>query len=93
MNCPWPTTNQQTSQLAMMTVMMFTIVLVVQPLNICNMLKHRYKDIRRCSSTTRNALSIEICILQAMKIKDKSNIPGYLQYRDKGYTCIFHRAV
>lgn len=52
---------------------------------ICTMLKHRYKKIRRCSSATRNALSIEICILQAMKIKDKSSIPGYLQYRDKGY--------
>ena len=52
---------------------------------ICTMLKHRYKEIRRCSSDTKNALSIEICILQAMKIKDKSCIPGYLQYRDKGY--------
>ena len=28
---------------------------------ICTMLKHRYKEIRRCSSATRNALSIEIC--------------------------------
>ena len=43
---------------------------------ICTMLKHRYKEIKRCSSVIRNALSIEICILQAMKIKDKSNILG-----------------
>ena len=51
---------------------------------ICTMLKYRYKEIR-CFSDTKNALSIEICILQAMKIKDKSCIPGYLQYRDKEY--------
>ena len=52
---------------------------------ICTMLKYRYKEIRRCSSDTKNALSIEICILQAMKIKDKSCIPEYLQYYDKEY--------
>jgi len=53
---------------------------------ICAMLKQRYNDIKKCSSNTaRNSLSIEICLLQAMKIKDKSEIPGYLQYRDKGY--------
>ena len=49
------------------------------------MLKHRYKELRRCSSATRNALSVEICMLQAMKIKDKSSIAGYLQCLDKGY--------
>jgi len=49
------------------------------------MLKHRYKEIRKCTGSVRNALSIEISLLQAMKIKDKSDIPGYLQYRDKGY--------
>ena len=56
---------------------------------ICAMLKQRYKDIKKCSpsSDTRNSLSIEICLLQAMKIKDKSDIPAYLQFRDKG--CIY----
>ena len=57
---------------------------------ICTMLKHRYKEIRSCSSDTKNALSIEICILQAMKIKGKLSIPGYLQYCDKGYMYFPH---
>jgi len=26
-----------------------------------------------------------MCLLQATKIKDKSSIPEYLQFRDKGY--------
>ena len=52
---------------------------------ICTMLKHRYKGIRNCSTDTRNSLSLEICLLQAMKMKDKSSIPEYLQFRDKGY--------
>ena len=52
---------------------------------ICAMLKRRYKDIRKCSAGTRGSLSIEICLLQAMKIKDKSSIPEYLQFCDKGY--------
>lgn len=52
---------------------------------ICGMLKNRYKAIKKCHSTARNMLSVEISILQAMKLKDKSTIPAYLSYRDKGF--------
>ena len=36
-------------------------------------------------STARNMLSVEISILQAMKLKDKSTIPAYLSYHDRGF--------
>ena len=42
---------------------------------LCAMLKSRYKDIRKCQSTVRNVLSVEIFMLQAMKLKDKSCVP------------------
>jgi len=50
---------------------------------ICSMLKNRCKAIRNCHSTARNMLSVEISMLQAMKMKDKSTIPAYLSYHDK----------
>ena len=50
---------------------------------ICSMLKNRYKAIKKCDSTKRNMLSVEISMLQAMKMKDKSTIPAYLSYRDR----------
>ena len=52
---------------------------------LCVMLKNRYKEIKTCPSLVRNVLSVEIFMLQAMKIKDKSSIPDYLRYRDKGF--------
>ena len=52
---------------------------------LCEMLKNRYKEIKDCPSTRRNLLSIEISMLQAMNNKDKSTIPAYLNYRDRGY--------
>jgi len=57
---------------------------------ICAMLKHRYKELKNCSRTDRNALSIQISMLQAMKLKDKSGIPNYLKYRDRGYMYFPH---
>ena len=59
---------------------------------ICTMLKHRYKELRRCSSATRNALSIEICMLQAMKLKINPVFQDICSTAIKG-TCTFHRAV
>ena len=50
---------------------------------LCSMLKCRYNEIKHCSSNVRNALSIEISMLHAMKTKNKSSIPAYLKYRDK----------
>ena len=52
---------------------------------LCVMLKNRYNEIKKCPSSVRNVLSVEIFMLQAMKIKDKSGIPDYLRYRDKGF--------
>ena len=59
---------------------------------ICTMLKHRYKEIKSCSSTTRNAMSIEICILQAMKIKINPVFQDICSTVIKGI-CIFHKVV
>jgi len=52
---------------------------------LCEMLKNRYKEIKNCPSTRRNLLSVEITLLQAINTKDKSSIPAYLVFRDKGY--------
>ena len=49
------------------------------------MLHALYKQIKDCSEDQRDALSQRITILQAINIKDKSCIPGYLKYRDRGY--------
>ena len=53
---------------------------------LCDMLHLHYQKIRCCSAEQRDLLSQEIGILQAINTKDKSKIPKYLQYRDRGYT-------
>ena len=60
---------------------------------ICSMLKLRYKELKNCSRTNRNALSIQVCMLQAMNLKDKSGIPDYLKYRDRGYMYFPHSSL
>ena len=57
---------------------------------LCEMLKNRYKEIKNCPSTRRNLLSIEISMLHAINNKDKSSIPAYLQYQDRGYMYFPH---
>jgi len=52
---------------------------------LCNMLHLHYKQIKSCPDTQRDQLSQEITILQAINTKDKSKIPDYLKYRDRGY--------
>ena len=52
---------------------------------ICEMLHLRYKQIKGCKDTLRNKLSQEITILQAMIMKDKTNLLHYLKYRDRGF--------
>ena len=52
---------------------------------LCSMLHGLYKDIKHCSDNCKDSLSQKITILQAMNVKDKSCIPGYLQYRDRGF--------
>lgn len=52
---------------------------------ICDMLHLRYKQIKSCKDEERDVLSQEISVLQGMNTKDKTKIPGYLRYRDRGY--------
>ena len=52
---------------------------------LCSMLHALYKVIKCCSDDSKYAFSQKITILQAVNIKDKSSIPGYLQYRDRGF--------
>ena len=52
---------------------------------ICTMLHLHYQQIKECTATQRDKLSQEITILQAMLMKDKTNLPHYLQYRDRGF--------
>ena len=49
------------------------------------MLHALYKEIKCCSNDSKDAFSQKITILQAINIKDKSCIPGYLQYHDRGF--------
>ena len=62
--------------------MMFTLDLVVQHFVRC--FTFTIKQIRHCSDAQRDKLSQEISILQAIVTKDKSKVPGYLKYRDRG---------
>ena len=52
---------------------------------ICEMLHLHYKQIKECTDMQRDKLLQEITILQAMVIKDKSNLPQYLKYPDRGF--------
>ena len=52
---------------------------------ICEMLHLHYKQIKGCADMQRDKLSQEITILQAMVMKDKSNLPHYLKYQDRGF--------
>jgi len=52
---------------------------------ISDMLHLWYKQIRSCKDDLRDRVSQEIAILQAMLIKDRSQLPDYLKYRDCGY--------
>ena len=56
---------------------------------LCEMLHRRYKQIG--SASNKNLMSIEITLLQAINTKDKSDIPNYLQYRDRGFMYIPHK--
>ena len=47
---------------------------------ICDMLHLRYEQIKSCKDEQRDVLSQEISVVQAMNTKDKTKIPGHLQY-------------
>lgn len=52
---------------------------------LASMLHNRYKEIRRCNKDKRDFLSMEIKLLQTINTKEKTHMPNYLQYRDKGH--------
>ena len=56
---------------------------------LCEMLHCHYKQI--CCSSNKNLMSIEISILQAINTKDKSDVPKYLQYQDRGFMYFPHK--
>ena len=56
---------------------------------LCEMLHHRYKQIRTASN--KNLMPIEISMLQAINTKDESDIPKYLQYQDRGFMYFPHK--
>ena len=56
---------------------------------LCEMHIYRYKQI--CTASNRNLMSTEICLLQAINIKDKLDILEYLQYQDCGYMYFPHK--
>lgn len=50
---------------------------------ISDMLHIHYKQLKACANEHRDILSQEVSLLQAINSKDKTIIPGYLQYRDQ----------
>ena len=52
---------------------------------ISDMIKLRYKDIQRCPAVNKDKVSQEITILLGINTKDKSEMPDYLKYRDRGH--------
>ena len=52
---------------------------------LASMLHTRYKAIKTCPVNRKEQLGKEIGILQLLNTKDKSKVPKFLQYRDKGY--------
>ena len=52
---------------------------------LSGMLRTQYKVIRKCKEENIATISKEITILQAIATKDKSSMPTYLKYRDRGW--------
>ena len=52
---------------------------------LASMLHFRYQLIRTCPLEKKDAVSQEISLLQSVNSKEKSHIPNYLQYRDRGF--------
>ena len=59
---------------------------------LCEMLHLRYKTIRTCHQSRRDTISKELDILHTINTKDKSYMPSYLQYRDRGYMYTPHHS-
>jgi len=52
---------------------------------LCDMLHQCYEQIKCCQNAQRDTISQEITILQAINMKDKTKLPQYLRYRDRGF--------
>lgn len=52
---------------------------------LSNMHHSRYKAIRTCVPQKRDEISLEIDVLHALNSKEKSSLPSYLRYRDRGF--------
>jgi len=52
---------------------------------LASMLHSRYKAMKLEKTKDKEKVSQEIHILHALNTKDKSEVPKYLQYRDRGY--------
>ena len=52
---------------------------------LSDMLHLRYKTIRKCPTSKIEMVSLEIEILHAINTKEKSKMPSYLKYRDRGH--------
>jgi len=52
---------------------------------ISDMLHARYEQIKTCGNDQRDLISQEISLLHCINSKNKTNIPQYLSYRDRGY--------
>ena len=49
------------------------------------MLHQHYEQTKHCQDAQRDIVSQEITILQAINMKDKTKLPQYLSYRDRGF--------
>jgi len=52
---------------------------------ICPMLHLRYKQLKTCTDDKRDLISQEVTLLHTISSKDKTKIPGYVHYHDKGF--------
>jgi len=49
------------------------------------MLHLRYKQLKTCTDDKRDVISQEVTLLQTINSKEKTKIPGYLHYHEKGF--------
>ena len=52
---------------------------------LASMLHNRYEDIKKCTQDRHGVLAQEIKLLHIINTREKSGLPQYLKYRDRGY--------
>ena len=53
--------------------------------SMLSMLHNRYEDIKKCAQDRHGVLTQEIKLLHIINTREKSGLPQYLKYRDRGY--------